>query len=91
MVSQYSVVKPDVTVTVELDTGEAALVAGLFIEEAGKVDVALGWDEQTELAYLHAALQAVEMALAGTINWVSADDIVAENKRRASEGDEIPF
>lgn len=91
MAPQYSVVKPDCTVTVESSDGSPVLVAGIFIEEAGKVDVALGWDEQTELPYLHALLEAVAVSLTGTINWIAADSLMAENKRRASEGDEIPF
>lgn len=91
MARQYSVVKPDCTVTIESSDGSPMLVAGIFIEEAGKVDVGMGWDEQTELSYIYSLLQAVSLALTGTIAWVSTDDIMAENKRRASEGDEIPF
>lgn len=86
-----SIVRPDFEVSIFDAKGNPALVAGIFIEASGKVDVGLGWDGETELRGLAAILQAVALSLETSIAWASPDDIMAENIKRKSEGDEIPF
>lgn len=91
MVSQYSVVKPDVTVTVELDTGEAALVADSSLKK--RVKWMLRWAGTSRqnlliftLRYKRSRwhLQAQSIGYLPTTLWLRIKD-------ERSEGDEIPF
>lgn len=91
MARAASVVKPDFTVTVERSDGSPALVAALFITEAGKVDVAVGHDAKTDLDGLRAILQSVEVSLTSITAWHAPEDLVAANRKAKSEGDSVPF
>lgn len=86
-----SIVQPDFTVVVSKHDGTEVLVAALFIEETGKVDVGVGWDGTTELLGVRAILESVSLSLTGVVSWADAAGMVDANQRAASEGDEIPF
>lgn len=91
MASGNAIVRPDFEVTILDGKGEAVLVAGLFIEASGKVDVGVGWNGETELLGIRAILESVSLALTGVVAWSDRDDLVGANRKAKSEGDSIPF
>lgn len=91
MVTSTRVIRPDFEVNITNASGEAVLVAGLFIDEAGVVDIGIGWDGETEIPGVRAILESVAVALEGIVSWVAASDLAGENSKRKTEGDQIPF
>lgn len=91
MVATKSIVRPDYEINILDAQGAPVLVVGCFIDKAGVVDFGIGWDGATELGGVRALLEACSLALTGTLAWMERDDLVGENNRRKSEGDEVPF
>lgn len=86
-----TIVRPDYELVICNHEGAQVLVAALFIEASGKVDVGVGWDGETELDGLRAILESVSMAITSVVSWHDRQDLVGANKQSKSEGDKLPF
>lgn len=90
--ARIELVKPDCEITISTKgCSNTALVAGLFVEEDGTTDVAIGWDGETDLSGLRALLEAVALALSTSINWVGSEDVRSASEQSKAMGDELPF
>lgn len=86
-----ALVRPEFELVIRDAEGAEMLVAAIFIEEAGKVDIGLGWDGDTDIHGIRAILESVQVALSGTIAWHDRHDLLDTNKGKQNEGDSVPF
>lgn len=84
-------VTPDWELVIRDSEGEDIFLAGFFVEEDGSTDVALGIKDAPALDAVRALLDAATLAVSGTLDWVTADDIQLSNKGKQVLGDELPF